>query len=152
MATRKKAATTAKVRASVGKERQLALALRALLDSLADVPIKHQEGVTEAEMAAGNVLANLGYGNLVGLPKLKRELEAELKNAFAASDYATVTKLSAQLERVKLGKSLKSIVVPVVKKPSSRKNGQAPIIPSAEVETGSAGDVNTESEAGVNNG
>lgn len=129
--TKKKVAETTE-RASVSRERRLALALRAVLDEVADVE------ALDVHHSASSVLIDLGYGGLEGIPKQVAALTAELKTATEAGEWARVAALGQQLERVKAGKSLKSVVQSVAKL-SSRKSGAAAATQNTKTETEGAG-------------
>lgn len=93
-------------RATVSRERRLALALRALLDSLTDVSVgvEQQAEVTEAEQNAISVLDELQYGSLVGIPKRLKELNEQLKAAVDAGDGATIARIGAEMVKVQAGR------------------------------------------------
>lgn len=95
-------------RATVSRERRLALALRALLDALETVSIgadgNRPEEIVDAEVAAGNVLDDLQYGSLVGIPKRLKELNEQLKAAVDAGDGKEISRLGLEIERAKAGK------------------------------------------------
>lgn len=98
--------TTEKVskeRASVSRERRLALTLRAVLD--AGLSAHTEEAYADAEMEAAAVLTDLGYANLEGIPKQVARLEAELATALEAKDYNRVSELGRELEKAKAGKA-----------------------------------------------
>lgn len=98
MATRKKATTETKERASVSRERRLALALVALLDSEGDDD--HADHIDPARAT----LKELGFGDLKSIPRQLAKLEAALATATADRNYAQVAKLGHELDRVKAGK------------------------------------------------
>lgn len=114
MATRKKATET-RVKAAVGRERRIVLALRALLDSLKDLPLDPSadhgvaisaemlEGVTTAEQSALTTLNELGYGELESIPSRVAKLNEQLKIAVEAGDGNTIAELGKELARAKAG-------------------------------------------------
>jgi hypothetical protein len=126
MANKKK--VTTKERASVGRELKLALALRALMDSLTDAKIDDpsEGGVTMAEQDAAAVLNDLGYSTLEGIPRRIARLNEQLKAAVEAGDGATIAALGLELVRAKEGKPpSKSAAVSAAKK--SSRNGAAKV-------------------------
>lgn len=100
MGKRKVATETVKERASVSRERRIALALRALLD--ANVGMEH-------EQEAIDVLNELGYSTLESIPKRVKELNEQLTQALAAGDGALIAKLGTELSRVKAGRVSKVV-------------------------------------------
>lgn len=110
--TKKTTEKVSKERASVSRERRLALALRAVLDGISEVDgDTGSEAVQEAVEAAGVVLDELGYTSLEGIPKQVARLEAELATALEAKDYNRVSELGRELEKAKAGKaSVKEVV------------------------------------------
>lgn len=96
---KKKAATAAesKERAAVGRERRLALALRAILES---DPSSENTAFTDADA----LLTELGYDKLEGIPTTLARLNAELQSAFAAGDGETISRLGLELAKTKAGK------------------------------------------------
>lgn len=95
----KKATTTeVKERASVSRERRLALALRGLLDGIED------NNPEDAAVLAQEELYTLGYSELVGIPRRVAALEAELAKAIEVKSYSRVTELGRELERARAGK------------------------------------------------
>lgn len=108
MATRKKTESTT-VRASVSRERRLALALRALLDGLEDVEMTAREGtnleaVTEAEQSAMELLTEFGHGDVESIPRRVATVNDAITKAVAAGDGAELSRLGAELARAKAGK------------------------------------------------
>lgn len=98
-----------KERASVSRERRLALALRAVLDAIQPLPIDDIEirsGVDTAVESAATVLNDLNYGSLVGIPRRLKELNEELKAATDAGDGATIARIGAEMVKVKAGKDV----------------------------------------------
>lgn len=95
---KKKATETARTKAAVGRERRLALALRAVLDQT-DAP----DGTGSAFEDANNLLSELGYGDLESIPKRVAALNAQLKSAVEAGDGATIAALGLELERANKG-------------------------------------------------
>lgn len=127
MATKKKAKAE---RASVSRERRLALALRGLLDSLTDAAVgdEHQEEVTIAELDATGTLNELGYKDLVGIRRRLRELNEQLKVATEAADGATIAAIGAEMVKVQAGK----FVAPSATKKSSKRSGATATTQSTE--------------------
>lgn len=99
---KKTESTEKKERASIGRERKLALALRAVLDAHAS--LSESEGV-QADTDADTLLTELGYGTLEGIPKRVARLEAELATALESKNYTRVSELGKELERAREGKS-----------------------------------------------
>ena len=101
----KKKATETRTKAAVGRERKLALALRALLDSLENriVGGEAESEVTDAEQGAIALLTELGYKDLESIPKRVAALNAQLKSAVEAGDGATIAALGLELERANKG-------------------------------------------------
>lgn len=95
---KKKSTETARTKAAVGRERRLALALRAVLDQ----QVHDGEGLT-AEAAATTLLDELGYSDLESIPKRVARLNAQLKAAVEAGDGATIAALGLELERANKG-------------------------------------------------
>lgn len=85
-----------KERAAVGRERRLALALRALMDGGDDTG----NALVEAEA----LLVEFGYGGLKSIPAQLSELNQQLQTAVEAGDFATVSEVSAEMARVQAGK------------------------------------------------
>jgi hypothetical protein len=104
MATKKKAETT-KERATVSRERRLALALVAVLDYRIDNP--GETGDSNSEVAARDLLAEMGYGDLEGIPRRVAAVTEQLTAAIAAGDGKLIAQLGLELERAKAGKSVK---------------------------------------------
>lgn len=94
----KKAAAEVKERAAVSRERRLALALRALLDAI------ENEDTPGAGSEAIDLLDELGYGNIVGIPRMLKELNEKLGAAVSSQDYASVARIGAEMDRIKAGK------------------------------------------------
>ncbi len=98
-------------RAAISRERQLALALRAMLESTVSAQtategteVAAKAALIDAGKAAETLLSDLGYGTLIGLPRQLADLENQLRIATVDKDYAAVTRLGRELERVKSGK------------------------------------------------
>lgn len=89
-----------KERASVSRERRIALALRAVLDATNGTV----EELTDAVDNATTVLEQLGYGSLVGIPKRLKDLNEELTAAVAAGDGKRIAELGLELQRAQAGK------------------------------------------------
>lgn len=90
-------------RATVSRERRLALALRAVLDAYETV----DEAAQEIEhTAAVEILNDLGYGSLIGIPKRLKELKEQLEAAVAAGDGATIARIGAEMVKVQAGKDV----------------------------------------------
>lgn len=90
----------AKVRASVGRERKLALALTAVLDQ--NVHDSVTAGTAEADARA--VLNELGYSALESIPKRVAALNDQLRAAVEAGDGKEISRLGLELERAKAGR------------------------------------------------
>lgn len=114
---------TKKERAAVSKERRLALALVALRDAIADSEPEFmmREALIAADNGAADVLKELGYSNLEGIPRQVAALTAELKSATEAGEWAKVASLGRRLDRVRVGKSIKSAAPAAGKKSSTKK-------------------------------
>lgn len=100
-------------RATVSRERRLALALRAMLDGLEHIELSASEGntlddITAAEQNAVAVLNDLGYGSLVGIPKRLKELNEQLKAVVDAGDGKEISRLGLLIDRVKMGKDVET--------------------------------------------
>lgn len=98
--------TEKKERASVGRERRLALALAAMRDAADDNAV-----IPEAAKSADELLNQLGYQGLVSIPKRVAVLEAELATALESKNYTRVSELGLELEKARLGKS-STVVTP----------------------------------------
>lgn len=90
-----------KERASVSRERRIALALRAVIDAC--------EGTSESDIAtecgnADQVLHDLGYGSLIGIPRRLKDLNEQLTAAVAAGDGKRIAELGVELQRAQTGK------------------------------------------------
>lgn len=111
MASRKRAVKESKgERASVSRERRIALALRAVLDASEGAVFDNVSAeFQEAQKTAITTLDELGYGTLVGIPKRIAELEGQLHAAMGANDYGTVARLGLELERVKAGRVSRTV-------------------------------------------
>jgi hypothetical protein len=104
--------TTTKERASVSRERRLALALRAVLDSLEGATIpeeKNRVALLTAEEDAITTLNELGYSMLEGIPRRVAKLNQYLTDAVAAGDGKEIARLGLELERAKAGKEPLSV-------------------------------------------
>ena len=126
----------------MSRERRLALALRAVLDSLRGIELSATEGYTlddvnNAEQSAIIILNDLGYSTLIGIPRRLKELNEQLTAAVAAGDGKCIAELGLELERAKAGKLLKSAAPSAVKK-SFRKSGTTATTVSTEVDLESA--------------
>lgn len=108
-----------KERALVSRERRIALALRAVLDAAIERDT-NAEDVALAE--AAEVLKDLGYGSLVGIPRRLKELREELKAATDADDGAAIARIGTEMVKAQSGKLPKTAAVSATK-PSSRKSG-----------------------------
>ena len=108
MATKKKTTETARVKAAVGRERRLALALRAVLDAAADSGTMGQEDNAEgllvkAEEDASKLLTELGYTDLESIPRRLTRLNDALKQAMEAGDGKLIAQLGEELDRAQRG-------------------------------------------------
>lgn len=100
-----------KERASVSRERRLALALRAVLDALEHVELSATEGKTlddinDAGQDGASTLNELGYGSLVGIPKKLKELNEALAIAVENKDGAAIARIGAEMVKVQAGKDV----------------------------------------------
>jgi hypothetical protein len=118
MATNKKK-TEPRERASVSRERRLALALRAVLDAWSTVGINddvlkevERTAVEEAETAANELLNEFGYSKLESIPARLQRLNVELKVAVEAGDGDEIARLGKELSRAKAGKEPLSVPKP----------------------------------------
>lgn len=100
---KKKAET--KERATVSRERRLALALRAVLEQKTHDSTESGS----AEHNAETVLDELGYGSLVGIPKRVATLNEQLATAVTAGDGKEIARLGLELERAKAGKEARVV-------------------------------------------
>lgn len=92
-----------KERAAVGRERTLALTLRALMDAV--IPAEgYPEHVQEAVNDAVGVLSDLGYADLESIPTRVNRLNEQLKAALERADAGTISHLGEELLRAQLGK------------------------------------------------
>lgn len=107
-------------RASISRERRLALALRAVLDANEFVgdDVETQKETSEAVNDAKNILDALGYGSLVGIPKRLKELNEQLAKAMEAGDGKEIARLGLELDKTKAGK----FVAPSAASKSSRRS------------------------------
>lgn len=104
---KRKVTTETKVkRASVSRERRLALALRAVLDATENMVLTSStdEPLSFAAIDATAVLNELGYGSMIGIPKRLAELNDALKIAVENSDGKEIARLGLELDRVQAGK------------------------------------------------
>lgn len=90
-----------KERASVSRERRLALALRAVLEQNVG---NDGDGQGTAFSDANTVLNELGYADLQGVPMRIALLNQQLTAAVAAGDGKRIAELGLELERAKAGK------------------------------------------------
>lgn len=106
---KKKAET--KERASVSRERRLALALRAVLDATMDASVDAEQAPEIKEVFTGalTTLTDLGYSTLEGIPKRVARLNAELKAAVESGDGKEIARLGLELERAKSGKEARVV-------------------------------------------
>ena len=107
MATKKKS-TEARTKAAVGRERRLALALRAVLDAAADTGAMEQvdnaEGVLmRVEEDAIKLLVELGYSDLESIPTRVARLNDALKQAMDSGDGKLIAQLGEELDRAQRG-------------------------------------------------
>lgn len=97
-------------RATVSRERRLALALRALLEAtdggVGNDGDEQADAVVDAQSVANTTLNDLGYGSLVGIPKRLKELNEQLKAAVDAGDGKEISRLGLLIDRVKMGKDV----------------------------------------------
>lgn len=93
-----------KERASVSREKRLALALRAVLEEQSTQDAN--EGLSEVGYAADAVLTELGYGDLVGIPRRLKELNEQLATAVEAKDGAAIARIGAEMVKVQAGKDV----------------------------------------------
>lgn len=91
-------------RATVSRERRLALAIAAIRDELDDKNIESVEAVVDAN----TVMFELGYDGLMGVPKRIALLNAELKAAVDAGDGKEISRLGLLIDRVKAGKDVET--------------------------------------------
>lgn len=90
--------TETRTKAAVGRERRLALALRAVLDENdTDNPL------SKGEEAAQALLTELGYGDLESVTTRVTRLNDALKVAVEAGDGKLISELGLALERAKAG-------------------------------------------------
>lgn len=85
------------VRATVSRERRLALALKAVLDVEGD-------DLHQALEDAKETLAAFGYGDLEAIPTRVARIEAELTKALEAADGKEISRLGQELQRAQAGK------------------------------------------------
>lgn len=97
-------AAESKERAAVGRERRLALALRAILDVTDKIEPGGNKPLDLAVEEAQQLLVELGYTGLEGIPRTLERLNAELQSAFAAGDGETISRLGRELAKTKAGK------------------------------------------------
>lgn len=116
MATTRKKTTETRVKAAVGRERKLALELRALLDSLEHAAIRSalkgdddeantatQNSVSDAEQSALTTLNELGYSELESIPKRVTVLNEQLRIAVASGNGKEIARLGEELDRTQKG-------------------------------------------------
>jgi hypothetical protein len=110
--------TEIKERAAVGRERKLALMLRALLDANKDTGDREIVGADEAqakvEMDANALLDELGYGDLEATQSVVRRLTAELNAATEAANWGRVSQLGKELERARNGRPITKVATKAV--------------------------------------
>jgi hypothetical protein len=101
MANKKKAE-----RATTSRERRLALALVGIRDALEghEPAIMMSDALIAADNTAADVLKELNYGDLIGIPRRIAALNEQLTKAVAASDGATIAALGKELVRAQAGK------------------------------------------------
>ena len=104
----KKQPTEPKERAAVGRERRLALALRAVLDAAAPytaAPFANNENddLERAAHDAIGVLHDLGYKDIESIPRRVAAIEAELKAAMESGNGKEIARLGLELDRAKVG-------------------------------------------------
>jgi hypothetical protein len=109
---KRKAAAETKERATVSRERKLALALRGMLDGIEDQepPFEMSNGLVAAENQAQALLKELGYSDLEGIPRRVAKLNEALKVAVENGDGAEISRLGTELTRAKEGKPPKTPV------------------------------------------
>lgn len=91
-------------RASVSRERRIALALRGVLDEAAVNAEPLGDELLNAINAAHDELDALGYGSLISIRKRLKELNEQLKAAVDAGDGKEISRLGLEIERAKAGK------------------------------------------------
>jgi hypothetical protein len=90
-----------KERAAVGRERRIALALRAVLDATAGNTLN---GELEAACSdALGVLNELGYRELQGIPTRVARLSEQLRTAVESGNGKEIARLGLELDRAKAG-------------------------------------------------
>lgn len=130
--TNKKKSTEPKERAIISRERRLALALRALLDSLdgkdGEIAVdgKGREHVIMAEKVAEALLADLGYKGLESIPRRVTCLNESLKQALESGDGKLISELGLALERAKAGLPPAKVVERVSSKPQQSRLNPLP--------------------------
>ena len=91
-------------RASVSRERRIALALRAVLDAAEDNNIS--EELTTACREAEGLLDFMGYSGMIGIPSRLKELNKQLAVAVDAGDGKEISRLGLAIEKAKAGKDV----------------------------------------------
>lgn len=100
MANKKKSETAETApRAAIGRERRLALALRAVLDQ--GVHDSTDAGSAEADAAA--LLSELGYGELKSIQRRLMVLNDELKTATESGNGKEIARLGIEIDRATQG-------------------------------------------------
>lgn len=132
-----------KERASMSRERRIALALRAVLDQGGNHDSADDSAEGTAEVDAQATLDDLGYGSLIGIPKRLKDLNEQLKVATDTGDFATIARIGAEMVKVQSGKSPKTAAVsaakPLSRKSAGTKSIQNTAVDGANVSGASAG-------------
>lgn len=90
-------------RASVGRERRLALALRALLDQDDVDGVTDKGTILSAEADAHAVLKEFGYESLESIPLRVALLNDQITKAVADGDGKELARLGIELDRARRG-------------------------------------------------
>lgn len=96
-----------KERATVSRERRLALALAEVLD----LATEKESGADERVIGAHVLLADLGYSNLESVSSRVKYLNEQLTVAIAAGDGKEIARLGVELQRAQQGKEPTAVKV-----------------------------------------
>jgi len=98
-----KSKTQPKPRATVSKERRLALSLCAILDAFSGTETATTPDQMESLEAGHSLLAELGYGDLESIPRRVATLTSLLQDAMAAGNGKEIARLGEELDRAQKG-------------------------------------------------
>lgn len=93
-----------KTRKPPSVERQLALALVSLIETIADGSSTGNDELDVAATDAKAILKTHGYGELESIPARVARLEGEIEKALERKDYDALPKLGQEMKRAMAGK------------------------------------------------